>query len=129
MARRRAAVDASLEALYAQVPDAGCKGLCADACGPIGMSAREQQRLAEAGHHVPQPEDALRSLGLFGDFNCPALVDGRCTAYDVRPMICRLYGAADDLRCEHGCTPDGGPLPAEQARRLLRLSVETGGRP
>jgi Fe-S-cluster containining protein len=26
-----------------------------------------------------------------GDYTRPALVDGRCSVYDVRPMICRVW--------------------------------------
>ncbi len=130
MARRRSAVDADLEALYAQVPDAGCKGLCAAACGPIGMSVREQQRLRQAGYRVPQPEQALQEVLRDPEWSCPALTaEERCGAYDARPMLCRLYGAAEGLRCEYGCEPAGGALPAAEGRRLLSLSVDVGGRP
>lgn len=73
---------ARFDDLYAQVPDAGCKGLCQESCGPLAMHPFERAR-----------------------------------------VVCRLYGAADDLRCEHGCKPAGGYLPSSQARRLVTESI------
>jgi Fe-S-cluster containining protein len=49
---------------------------------------------------------------------CPALVDGRCSVYDVRPLICRLYASAEGLRCPHGCQPVSGMLSDADAGRL-----------
>lgn len=36
---------------------------------------------------------------------CPLLVDGRCSVYNARPMICRLFGAVEGMICKHGCKP------------------------
>lgn len=40
---------AEQKALWARVPDAGCKGLCQEACGPIGMTEVEAAVLIGAG--------------------------------------------------------------------------------
>jgi hypothetical protein len=131
-AARRAATaraDEALAAIYAQIPDAGCKGLCADACGPIGMSEHERRRLTAAGYDVPAlhtPQDIARAVTELP--TCPALADDRCGAYDARPTLCRLYGSAEGLPCPHGCEPSGGVLPRDVAGGLLRESLRVGGR-
>ena len=104
--------------LWARVPDVDCKGLCAGACGAVLYSRAEGELATEAHGLVPVAT---------ADGTCSALADGRCSIYDRRPMICRLYGAAADLRCGHGCRPRGGPLPAATARRLLDLAERHGG--
>lgn len=119
-------IDARLAALYAQVPDVQCKGLCADSCGPIDMHPRERQRLREAGVRIPGPQAALEQLVATGEYSCPALVDGRCGVYAVRPMICRAWGASEALPCEHGCRPPNGRLLTDAETRAL---VEASKRP
>lgn len=96
--------------LYRRVPDVGCKGLCADACGVILLQQQEYDAIVEAVPGFEQGES----------LTCPLLVDGRCSAYDVRPLVCRLYGATAGMECPHGCQPwhevDGGALIEEAIR-------------
>ncbi|WP_433444879.1 hypothetical protein [Nonomuraea sp. CA-141351] len=40
---RRSDIDAQLDTLYARVPSAHCKGLCADSYGPIDMHHPRQR--------------------------------------------------------------------------------------
>jgi hypothetical protein len=123
--------DAALQALYDRVPDVGCKGLCHQACGPIDGGTRERVRMARAGYPLPTPSErrrvvALHQAGIERAPNCPALTDNkRCAAYEIRPMICRIYGAAEGMRCEHGCTPvDGRPLLKDwEAGELIRAAT------
>lgn len=111
--RRPDLVIRRLDALYAELPDAmGCKGKCVASCGSVAMTAPEQQRIRARGVRVPRAR-------VFGDAGCPALVDGRCSVYDIRPLICRLWGASDHLPCPFGCVPDGGRLTAEQTQQLM----------
>lgn len=130
--------DARLAALYAQVPDVGCKGLCQQACGPIAMSGREHQRIREAGYRIPTAQRGAQQLLLEGEYSCPALEDGKCAVYETpgRPMLCRLWGAVDNpmMLCEHGCRPAEGLLSSEEGHRLLSESLrpsepERGGGP
>jgi hypothetical protein len=82
-----------MEALYAELPEIECKKRCTLACGPIMMSRWEFERIGKPG---PVGEDAL----------CPLLtVEGECSVYEKRPMICRLWGLTRLMRCPHGCTP------------------------
>jgi hypothetical protein len=115
--------DERLAALYARVPDVECRGLCQQACTAIGMSVRERA-VAEAALGGP--------VTCAPDGVCSALDGGgRCGIYEARPMVCRLWGAVDDMPCPHGCRPrDGGPLLAEhEGRALEAASIQAGGRP
>ena len=50
---------------------------------------------------------------------CDYLVDSKCSIYNDRPFMCRLYGATTDaaIACPHGCAPNK-PLSAKQAAIL-----------
>lgn len=99
-----------LHQLYAQIPDANCKGLCTEACSIAPMSAFEANRIAEKHGGAPEPDSRLR---------CSKLVNGKCSIYADRPMVCRLYGATPLMKCLFGCKPQGGFLREKQARLLL----------
>lgn len=59
--------------------------------------------------------------------NCKGLYHGACgpvpatalerekirSVYEARPLICRVYGVAEGLRCEHGCWPEKVPSRME----------------
>lgn len=46
--------------------------------------------------------------------------DGRCGIYEHRPMICRLFGAVQDLQCGHGCIPAGGFMEPARSMEIMR---------
>jgi hypothetical protein len=100
-----------------------CKGLCAESCGPIEASQAERRLLTSHGVRLPSIEDALMDMLAGGDGNCPALKDGRCTVYDVRPTICRLWGVVEGMPCPWGCKPKGGRLPDMIGHAILANSL------
>jgi hypothetical protein len=58
---------------------------------------------------------------------CPALGPFRtCGVHDVRPMICRLWGSAEMMRCEFGCRPQR-ELSEAEAYEFLERSRRIGG--
>jgi hypothetical protein len=122
-------VDAELEAAYALVPEIDCKGLCTDACGPIDGGLREMVRLARAGVRIPPRREALLQLASDPEgYSCPALVDERCSVYALRPMVCRIWGAVENLRCPYGCVPrQGAPLLASAEAMALLDAAESAG--
>jgi len=99
-----------LDLIYAQVPPMRCVGLCWDSCGSIGITEPETlQILWRRG--------VVIESGAF-DGHCPALsVFGRCTIYEDRPLICRVWGAVPAMRCSYGCEPT---LTDEQGEQLLQ---------
>jgi hypothetical protein len=116
----------SLDDVYRRIPDVECKGLCIDSCGPIAMSKAEDARLRELGVAVPPMAEAVAALERGDDYYCPALNDGRCSVYEHRPAICRLWGATESMPCPHGCTPPNALTQAE-SHELLLLAADAGG--
>lgn len=116
----------TLEDIYAAIPPVECKGLCQDSCGPIAMSVAEDRRMAARGFDIPSMAEALAALDRGDDYYCPALIEGRCGAYEDRPTVCRLWGATRSMPCPHGCTPDEA-LTREESHEVLRLAAEAGG--
>jgi hypothetical protein len=110
------AVPVGLAALWGQVPAIACKGLCTAACANVPCSLTEREVIWQAtGVALPDPFAAGQLTG-----DCPLLTaGGRCSAHEIRPLICRLYGVAKSLPCPHGCTPALGHLPDDTARGLL----------
>jgi uncharacterized protein len=102
------AKDAKLHlSLYQKIPRFECVEGCTDCCGKVPWSGWE---LKQAGLDAPPPERA--------DKTCALADGGRCQVYQHRPLMCRLFGTVEDLRCPHG----RGPLkllPAEEGHALV----------
>lgn len=113
-------VDAKLQALYERVPRMlDCKGLCADSCGPIECSVREREKIER---------ESSRELQAC-PIDCSMLTPmGRCSVYESRPMICRLWGTSRKMACEHGCTPERW-LSDDEFFDLIAESFIVGGPP
>ncbi len=114
----------TIQDLWAEVVDVGCKGLCEDSCGPIGASPVELRMLAWRGVVPGDPMEALEAYLDGGPVeSCPALVDGRCSVYEIRPLVCRLWGSVEEMPCPHGCVPAGGHMPWGAGGDLLRRAM------
>lgn len=113
MKRKRSNPELSVQRVWADLPDPStyCRGLCSDSCGRIGFTELEEKM---AGGPIRFVEET-------GD--CAHLVDGRCAIYEVRPTICRLYGAVEGFECGHGCIP---PMRTG-GRAVLARVFEVGG--
>lgn len=118
----------SLERIYRAVPAVSCQGLCAAACGPVDMSTAERERIAARGVMIPPPQKALEAI-LAGErtADCPALLNGRCSVYEDRPLICRLWGAVQSMPCPHGCLVTPGLLMDAGAHTLIARSLDIRG--
>ncbi len=98
-----------LRQIEAELPTINCKKLCQSYCGVIPMTHLEHERMEGVAGKIettelPLPHGTFRVM-MTGDGTCPMLRDGKCSVYEVRPMICRLWGLVEKLRCPHGCTP------------------------
>lgn len=136
MARNRRRQDERLRELYDLVPVVQCKGLCHGACCFIDASVRERERMEHAGGRRLTTIDARVEGGtrrdargnLLARYRCSMLTtDGRCSVYEDRPMVCRLYGAAEGLECKFGCQPQRLLLTVPEAVELLVESMHVGG--
>lgn len=86
----------TLDVLYARLPSIECKGLCFAACGPIPCTKGEAQRMENlSGAPLTYNAEGF----------CGYLKDQRCSVYEARPMICRLFGLTPKLACPFGCKP------------------------
>lgn len=129
-----------LQDLFDLVPAVACKGDCGrdrhqSCCGPIACSVVEA-RLLEEYLGTQSPWIDLGAGNVHMDptaltlHTCPHLSwNGRCQSYAVRPLICRLWGAVQRMRCPWGCQPErwlsddeAGWLLAEAARRSLKIN-------
>lgn len=118
----RSETDRQLQELYDQVPPMkDCKGRCWVSCSQIDMSDRERQRIRAAGYRITPRREADQQAKRNGAFWCDALgPDGLCRVYELRPMICRLWGTYKTLRCPYGCQPEWWLTDLE----ALRLTVQ-----
>jgi Fe-S-cluster containining protein len=126
--KRRASADRSPEgarsallALYAELPTMQCQGLCADSCYSLVQTSVERDLVADVtGVRLALVQTPLTA--------CPALgMLKTCTVYEVRPLICRLWGMTPGMRCQYGCVPEGGFLSAEQTYGFLARAAELAG--
>jgi hypothetical protein len=117
---------AELEQLYARLPLLACRGLCGHSCAQhVDAGPLERRRIAERGVDLDAPTV---------DGACPALsralgAGGLCSVYEVRPMVCRLWGVAASMPCPHNCIPEGGRVSDATMLRWMLESLEIGGRP
>lgn len=112
--------DRELDALYATLPRLDCRGWCSDSCGPIATSMRERVRIEQHARRAITAEDPGPTCSML-------TAEGRCGVYEIRPMICRLWGLVQRMPCPFGCRPEGGLLPDEEGARLLAEADRIGG--
>jgi len=101
-------LSAAIEALPSKAQHA-CAAGCAFCCYlPVDVLAPEAFRIAAYLQQTRTPE-ALTALAYrltthgqrdFGLRPCVFLADGRCSIYEVRPMVCRGYNSLSKERCE-----------------------------
>jgi Fe-S-cluster containining protein len=111
---------AKLDAALRQIPAFTCKPGCSECCGPVAMSRLEWQRICDRLGYKP-------NRNMEASLDCPMLKDGRCSVYDIRPTICRLFGTVNVplMLCPHGCRPER-LLPDAEAGMLLNKAQRLG---
>lgn len=120
----------SLDEIYARIPAIECKGLCAKSCGPIMCGRSEAERLpgehrrlrSPSGLPVAEIPHAEKRRGGELQLRCVHLRNGRCTVYERRPAICRVWGVAASMPCPWGCVPER-VLSDDEAREILLLAA------
>ena len=101
-----------VQRLYDMIPAVDCKRRCQSACGVIPMSDVELRTIVA---HIGYEPDFFSA-----DLRCPMLGEfGECTIYELRPAVCRLWGAVKELPCPHGCGTDT-EISDDTARSILR---------
>jgi len=127
--RQARRIHAALDALYRQLPEITCKGDCADSCTAIGMTACERSRIrAKTGIAIPNHAPRGYVNKELQAPVCPALTPtGQCAVYNLRPMICRLWGLTREMQCSYGCEPVGGYVPLWQAYEWIAEAYRITG--
>lgn len=107
------------EKLYNMIPDFECKKDCSDCCGPVVFSKWEWSRI----------NNKKEANGLI----CPYVSDdNRCKIYKKRPLLCRLFGVVEEMKCFHGIEPERYLTEKEQLEiikkydRLKEGNIEIG---
>lgn len=115
----------ALEAIYRDIPKMTCKGLCGwddktqdGCCGPLTLPVIERRRILQASGSVPKA-DAKTYL-------CNKYINGKCSVYPIRPLICRLWGTVRSMACPHGCEPEQW-LSARESVILIERLRAIGG--
>ena len=99
------------------IPTFDCKDGCSDCCKAILVGKREWAAIVKrVGRPLYIKQDVI---------TCPLLKDGRCSVYDIRPTVCRLFGAVEDLRCPRGCGPEK-LLTHDQGAAIFWKTVKDG---
>lgn len=111
-----------LKRLYAAIPEMDCLPGCTACCGHTAWSRFEWYRLA--------PE--VRANFNFFRLGCDFVKNGRCSVWNDRPFMCRIFGTVEPgeqpwgqiknavSRCPHGVEPESR-LAAEQAKKLTLI--------
>lgn len=119
----------TLEDVWAAVPRIECRKRCAGSCTVVPLHQIELQRLvkdtgpvAHLEFGIARETRVLRTV----DGACPKLRFKQCTAYVARPLICRLYGVAEEMPCQHGCKPER-TLDRDEVAVLIEAIHRIGG--
>jgi Fe-S-cluster containining protein len=68
-------------------------------------------------------EEEVRMGGYRWDGKCVLLIDNKCSVYENRAFICRLFGSSESMKCPD-CTPErylSESDTAELIRKYVRL--------
>ena len=103
----------ALNQIYATIPTFICKIGCTDCCGPNFWAKTEWLNILTWLKARGKTERFATGM------DCPYIENNQCSIYEVRPIICRLFGVVDKLQCPYGCAP-AKLLSGVQATGLLR---------
>ena len=112
--------------IYRKVPEIECTGACINECSVIPMTKLEAGRIRKASIRPVTFETSpsgkyvtmIPKLGLV----CPMLVGTKCSIYDVRPLVCRIFGVTESLLCPEGCKAKK-TLTRKEAVSLLKQTL------
>ena len=97
-----------IQKLYEKIPSFTCKEDCMECCdNQIQFAPEELARMPK----VDWP-----------DSWCPHLKNNRCSIYECRGFICRIYGSSELFPCPHGYGPEK-PLTEAETRALFKEYV------
>lgn len=102
--------DQEIKDLYSMIPEViGCTN-CGNCCGPVPFAPVESKKV------VP-----IKKVFKGEDLSCPYRKEGKCSIYENRPLMCRLFGATDppDLMCPNGAKAEK-TLSKKKTSKIIR---------
>lgn len=137
----RTRVDAHFEGAVERTPEGfacreGCWGCCAVRISVFEIEAVGiREALARIAEEDPAMRERIREQGRDAEIgHCALLVDGRCSVYEQRPVICRSHGlavATEDGAVDHCAlnyveveVPRASVLMLEAVNRPLSVMAE-----
>lgn len=137
LATLRQRVDEHFDRAVARTPAGfacrlGCSGCCTPRFSVFEVEAAPIRRtLAELARREPQRRQRIREQAADAP-HCALLLDGQCSVYEERPLICRSHGLPIVVRDEHGnASIDHCPLNFQevQAPPPSRLDLSAVNQP
>jgi Fe-S-cluster containining protein len=101
------------------IPAMKCDDGCGECCGVVPVTEAEYETIATyvASHDIKPREQGL---------TCPFWQDGRCAVYDVRPLLCKLFGHTPGMTCSHGHNVN---MRERDVRRMLKDAYNSENEP
>jgi Fe-S-cluster containining protein len=108
----------NLNKIYKKIPSLKCPPGCSACCGPVPLCSKEASVLKDLVKDNPD-KSLLEGLNSFmtptdPDLNCKFSSAKGCTVYENRPLMCRLFGTVESLKCPLGCAPSRYLTRAEE---------------
>ena len=128
-------ISATLEWIYDHLPPISCKKLCHDNCSIVPVSKVEAAQISRVtGRAIDEPVAMSGFVQLpvvkSKNAHCGFLDKRRtCSIHSFRPLLCRLYGIDQKMKCPHGCVPKQfieENKGTELFMRIDALMLETG---
>ncbi len=98
-----------------EFPSMQCDIGCGECCGPAPATKAEFDRVVA---FVIKNKIVPKDQGI----TCPLYLDGKCSVYEVRPLVCRAFGHVEGMNCDRGYNTN---LPSEVVDARLLANGET----
>lgn len=96
-----------------KLPVMRCDTGCGECCGLAPSTEQEYQRV------VKYARDNL-VFPMEQGVTCPFYQGGKCKVHPVRPLICRVFGHTEKMKCSRGYNVD---LPNRQIQRMVERNA------
>jgi len=92
-----------------KLPKMQCDNGCGGCCGVVPVTNKEFEVILE---YVLEKEIVPVDNGV----TCPLYTDGKCSVYTVRPLLCKLFGHNEAMKCPRGYNVN---VPSRKLRKMM----------
>jgi Fe-S-cluster containining protein len=121
-----------LREIYAKIPKLKCVKGCTECCGnpaePVKKGYLPFTPLFWSRIEVENIREYLKKKGIKERLvvnpldPCPYIENGKCLIHPARPLMCRLFGVVEDLKCPY--VKPKSYIKAEEATELIQKVYE-----